>query len=206
MAAFAFKENSSVCLIGSTGSGKTRWVYRLMSNLPDMFEGPKISKILYCYGVYQSLFDEMQRTVGNLQFQEGIPSQQDIEALAEGQNHCLLVLDDLMSKVVASETMQGVVYLTQNLYQGGKCARTIALNTSALVLMKSMRNASQIRCLATQLYPGNIGFMMGAYQDAMKEAYGYLVIDMSPSADDLYRLRTHIFPDEDTVIYMDASK
>ena len=72
--------------------------------------------------------------------------------------------------------------------------------------MKSMRNASQIRCLATQLYLGNIGFMMGAYQDAMKEAYGYLVIDMSPSADDLYRLRTHIFLDEDTVIYMDASK
>ena len=203
MAAFAFKENSSICLIGSTGSGKTRWVYRLMSNLLDMCEGPKISKILYCYGVYQSLFDEMQRTVSNLQFQEGIPSQQDIEALAEGQNHCLLVLDDLMSKVVASETMQdlfcqfchhkniSVIYLMQNLYQGGKCARTIALNTSALVLMKSMRNASQIRCLATQLYPGNIGFMMGAYQDAMKEAYGYLVIDMSPSADDLYRLRTH---------------
>ena len=200
MVAFAFKENSSVCLIGSTGSGKTRWVYRLISNLPDMFEGPKISKILYCYGVYQSLFDEMQQTVSNLQFQEGIPSQQDIEALAEGQNHCLLVLDDLMSKVVASETMQdlfcqfchhkniSVVYLTQNLYQGGKCACTIALNTSALVLMKSMRNASQIRCLATQLYPGNIGFMMGAYQDAMKESYGYLVIDMSPSADDLYRL------------------
>ena len=150
MVAFAFKENSSICLIGSTGSGKTRWVYRLISNLPDMFEGPKISKILYCYGVYQSLFDEMQQTVSNLQFQEGIPSQQDIEALAEGQNHCLLVLDDLMSKVVASETMQdlfcqfchhkniSVVYLTQNLYQGGKCARTIALNTSALVLMKSM--------------------------------------------------------------------
>ena len=106
MVAFAFKENSSICLIGSTGSGKTRWVYRLISNLPGMFERPKISKILYCYGVYQSLFDEMQQTVSNLQFQEGIPLQQDIEALAEGQNHCLLVLDDLMSKVVASENMQ----------------------------------------------------------------------------------------------------
>ena len=218
MVAFAFKENSSVCFIGSTGSGKTRWAYRLMSHWPDMFHSPKISKILYCYGVYHSLFDEMQQTVSNLQFQEGIQSQHDIEALAEGQNHCLLVLDDLMSKVVASETMQdlfwqfchhkniSVVYLMQNLYQGGKCARTITLNTSALVLIKSMRNASQIRCLATQLYPGNIWFMMGAYLDAMKEFHGYLVIDMSPTADDLYRLLTHIFTDEDTVIYTDASK
>ena len=76
MVAFAFKENSSIRLIALTGSGKTRWVYRLMSNLPDMFEGPEISRILYCYGVYQSLFDEMQQTVSNLQFQEGIPSQQ----------------------------------------------------------------------------------------------------------------------------------
>ena len=88
----------------------------------------------------------------------------------------------------------------QNLYQGGKCAHTITLNTSALVLMKSMRNASQICFLATQLYSGNIGFMMGAYQYAMKEAYGYLVIDISPSADDLYRLRAYIFLDEDTMV------
>ena len=217
MSAFAFKENSSICLIGSTGSGKTRWVYRLMRHLPEMFEGAQIDKILYCYGVYQSLFDEMKQTVLNIEFQEGIPSRQDIEILAEGQNHCLLVLDDLMSQVVASETMQelfcqfchhkniSVVYLTQNLYQGGKCARTIALNTSALVLMKSMRNASQIRCLATQIYPGNIRFMLDAYKDAMKQPYGYLVLDMSPAADDIYRLRTHIFPDEDTVIYTDAS-
>ena len=106
MSAFAFKENSSICLIGSTGSGKTRWVYRLMRHLPEMFEGAQIDKILYCYGVYQSLFDEIKQTVLNIEFQEGIPSRQDIEILAEGQNHCLLVLDDLMSQVVASETMQ----------------------------------------------------------------------------------------------------
>ena len=97
MVAFAFKENSSICLIALTGSEKTRWVYRLMSNWPDMFEGPEISRILYCYGVYQSLFDEVQQTVSNLQFQEGIPSQQDIKGMAEGKNHCLLVLDDLIS-------------------------------------------------------------------------------------------------------------
>ena len=31
------------------------------------------------------------------------------------------------------------------------------------------------------------------------------MLDMSPAADDLYRLRTHIFSDEDIVIYTDAS-
>ena len=66
MSALAFKENSGICLIGPTGSGKTRWVYRLMKHLPEMFEGAKIDKILYCYGVYQSLFDEMKQTVLNI--------------------------------------------------------------------------------------------------------------------------------------------
>ena len=29
----------------------------------------------------------------------------------------------------------------------------------------------------------------------MKNPYGYLVFDMNPSSADLYRLRTHIFPE-----------
>ena len=84
-----------------------------------------------------------------------------------------------------------------------KFSRMIALNTRVLVLLKSMKNASQISCFARQLYPNCIGMLEEIYEDSMKNPYGYLVVDMNPSSADLYRLRTHIFPEEyPPVIYI----
>lgn len=36
-----------------------------------------------------------------------------------------------------------------------------------------------------------------AYEDATKEPYGYLLIDLRPETDDRYRIRTKIFPDDE---------
>ena len=214
---FPFKKNSSICVVGATGSGKSRWVYQLLRHLEEIFEGPAINDVLYCYGVYQELFDDMSRAINGIRFQEGLPSPQDIEGLSLEKGQSLLVLDDLMSHVTSSEAMSdlfcqfchhkniSVIYLTQNLFHGGKCARTIALNTSALVLMKGMRNSSQIRYLAGQIYPGNTAYLLDSYKDAVRENFGYLVVDMAPATPDLYRLRTHIFSDKDTVVYTPAS-
>ena len=96
----------------------------------------------------------------------------------------------------------GVMFLTQNLFQQGKCARTIALNTHVLVLIKNLRNGSQISHFARQLYPNQKGMLEEIYEDCMKKSYGYLVIDMSPHADDRYQLRTHIFPGEHPTVYI----
>ena len=116
-----------------------------------------------------------------------------------------------MQKVVDSKTMQdllcqychhmgiSVMFLTQNLYQQGKCARTIALNNHVLLLM---RNSSKISHCARQLYPNQKGLLEEVYEDCVKTAYGYLVIDMSPHTNDQYRLRTHIFPGEHTTVYI----
>ena len=53
-----------------------------------------------------------------------------------------------------------VILITQNLYPGGKHARTIALNTWYMVLMKNLRDVSQVGILGRQLYPGRgKGFM-----------------------------------------------
>ena len=54
--------------------------------------------------------------------------------------------------------------------------------------MKNLRNASQISHFARQLYPNQKGMLEEIYEDCMKKSYGYLVVDMSPHADDWYRL------------------
>ena len=200
-------------IIGASGSGKTYWVYRFLKNLPHMFsDGNAKYKVMYCYGVYQSLFDEMKSNLSEITFHHGLPDLEEIEHVAGG--HSLLILDDLMSQVTASKTMEdlfcqychhkkiSVMFLTQNLFQQGKCARTIALNTHVLILMKNMRNASQISCFARQLYPNRRGMLEEIYEDVMQVPFSYLVVDMSPGADDSYRLRTNIFPEEHPLIYI----
>lgn len=95
-----------------------------------------------------------------------------------------------------------VLFLTQNLYVQGSRSRTIALNTTYLVLMKNVRDVSQIATLGRQLYPGKSKVLMQAFEDATATPYGYLVVDMSPHSEDTYRLRTHVFPSQDPVIYV----
>ena len=88
------------------------------------------------------------------------------------------------------------------LYPGGKHARTIALNTWYMVLMKNLRDVSQVSILGRQLYPGKYKGFLQAYKDALNSnKFGYFVVDMSPHAEYKYRLRSHIFPGEDPIIY-----
>ena len=209
-----FKQNSSICVVGSTGSGKTQWVYKFLRHVKVMFEGQPPQKILYCYGIWQDLYEEMERTVPNLEFHEGLPSASLLDDIAANNSHNMIILDDLMEQMVRSDECEilltrrchhnrfSTLYVSQNAYKSGKNARTIALNTWYLVLFNNLRDASQIACLANQMFPGNASYFKEAYSDATSNKYGYLLVDSSPHADLRYRLRTHIFPGEDTIVYL----
>ena len=209
-----FHPCSSMCIAGCTGSGKTHWVLRLLKHLPGMYQDSPPQSVMYCYGVYQPLFDDMEKEVPNLTFHQGLPTRENIEDFTQDGQHHLLILDDLMSEVAASKTVQdlfcqfchhrnvSVIYITQNIFQQGKCARSIALNTYYLVLMRALRAASQISHLGRQLYPGNGSMLEEVYRDCTQEPYSYLVIDLAPQSEDKYRQHTHIFPDKDPIVYV----
>ena len=209
-----FKPCSSITISGATQSGKTYFVHKFLQNVSGMFSGEPVCQILYCYGIYQPLFDKMQEDIPNFSMLEGLPSEEDIEKITVKQKHVLIILDDLMNKVGQSPEMESlftmgchhrkmsVIFLTQNIFQQAKCARTIALNTHYLILFRNLRDASQVTNLGRQLFPGKGQILVHAYQDATKIPYGYLIIDMSPHSEDKYRLRTRIFPGEDPIVYM----
>ena len=208
-----FEPCSSTCITGPTGSGKTEWVFRFLKHLRGMYVKDPPQKVLYCYGVYQSLFDDMERTVPHITMHHGVPTQADIEEFSDG-SHSLIILDDLMQSVLGNRNMEllftqgchhrklSVIFLTQNLYNQAKSARTITLNTWYLIVFKNVRDASQISTLGRQLFPGHSGVLVDAYRDAMKTPYGYLVIDMSPRGQDKTRLRTFVFPGEEPIVYV----
>ena len=136
---------------------------------------------------------------------------EELDDFTRDRRHKLIIIDDLMHEVTRNKNMEllftqgchhrkiSVIFITQNLYPGGKHARTIALNTSYMVLMKNLRDISQVGILSRQLYPGRSKGFVKAYEDAL--THGYLLVDMSPHVEDKYRLRTDIFPGEYPIIY-----
>ncbi len=211
-----FEPRSSICVVGPTGVGKTRWVVRLLKSLDGMYARDPPKKILYCYGSFQPLFDDLERDIPRFTLHQGLPNGAEIDEFADGE-HGLVVLDDLMQQVVENPDVEllftrgchhrniSVIFVSQNLYSRGKSARTIALNTWYLVLFKNVRDTSQISTLGRQMFPGKSRILVEAYQDATKKSFGYLVVDMSPYGEDKYRLRTRIFRGEDPVVYVPIS-
>jgi hypothetical protein len=44
--------------------------------------------------------------------------------------------------------------------------------------------------------------LMETYLGVIQTPYSYLVIDLTPHAEDEYRLRTRVFPGEDPIVYI----
>lgn len=210
---FPFEVPSTFSISGTTNSGKTTWLYNLLKHKDVLFPNIKTHKILYCYGVWQKLFDKMESTIDNIIFNEGVPSSKIIEEISEKKEHNIIVLDDLMMDVVKNGEMEllftrgshhknlTIIYINQNMFCQGKNARNITLNCHYLVLFQNMRDCSQVQKLGQQIFPGYSKLLVESYKDALQKPFGYLVIDLSPQTDETFRLRTNIFPDEDTIIY-----
>lgn len=203
-----FQAGSPIMISGPTGSGKTFFTHRLLKS--NMFTQP-VKSVLYCYGVYQDYFDEMN--IPNLEFHEGLPSTEKVKSLDDGFFH-VIVLDDLMEYIIKSIETQSLfakychhynvtaIFLTQNIFAQGPCARTININTHILVIFANKRDESQALNLGKQLYPHSSKTFMEAYEDATSEAHGYLVVDCDPKSPRDIKLRTNIFPGERTICYM----
>ena len=128
-----FEPCSSICIRGQTGSGKTRWVYQFLTHIRNMYARDPPTRILYCYGIYQPLFDEMERNVPNFTSKQGLPSAEELDEFTADRRHKLIVIDDLMHRVVQDKEMEllftqgthhrcvSVILITQNLYPGGNC-------------------------------------------------------------------------------------
>ena len=159
---------------------------------------PPPEKIVYCYGEYQQIFNDYPHVI----FNEGLPDMTQFD----GKERTLLILDDLMSEAnnevekiftkYSHHRNISVIYLSQNLFYKSKQSRTISLNTHYMVIFKNPRDACQVATLGRQMFPNASKFLVDAFKDATQKPYGYLLIDLKPSTDEKYRIRTCIFPDD----------
>jgi hypothetical protein len=199
---------------GGTGSGKTVWLKRLLENQSHCVDEP-FGRVMYCYGIYQPIFDELRETVPHIEFFEGLPKEEfeNPANFGDGVN-ALLILDDLMSDLANDGELTNLfcrfshhahvncVFVLQNFYHEGKQIRNVTRNSHYLVFTKSPRATSIVQTLGRQLFPGKKDFLVDAYQKATKKPYGYLLLDLHPASDEKLRVREGLLPDEQPYCYL----
>jgi hypothetical protein len=191
-------------IAGPTGCGKTVWLSRLLKHRNELIDPPP-QNIVWFYGAYQPLYDELARTCTDVKFVEDLPEKIDDYIKPEKIN--LIVIDDLMhetDKRIAKLFTRGshhknlsIILVLQNLFQQGKDLRTISLNAHYVVLFKNPRDASVVDHFARQVVPGRTRFLHDAYEDATSKPYGYLFFDFKPNGDERVRFRTNVMPEEE---------
>jgi len=197
------------CLIaGPTGCGKTQFTIKFVKFSQEVISPPP-TKILWCYGVYQKAFDSLKNDV---EFHEGIPEL----SMFDGTQKTLLILNDLMHETddrvtkiftkVSHHCDVSVLYLTQNIFYGGKQNCTIGLNAHYLVMFRNPRDATQVAHLARQMSPGKSKFLIEAFHDATVEPFSYMVLDLKPDTEDKFRVRANIFPGDNSCAYVPKKK
>ena len=127
MTNMTFQHPFSMMVTGPSQSGKTEWMRKLL--LSSLIQPPP-ERILWCFGQWQPLYEQLQKRIPYIEFVHVIPD---------------IILDDLMTEAKCDQRIAdlftkgshhrniSIVYLTQNVFPQGKACRDIALNTQYLV-------------------------------------------------------------------------
>lgn len=165
------------------------------------------------------MFDEMKLTMPNLILNEGVPTRDQVDEWATGEQF-ILVLDDLQQTVqrrqesaelftVASHHKKcTVIYMCHNIFGRGPFAKLISTNTHYMILFNNNRDVQQVRTLGQQIFGPENAYFLDAFKKATAERYGYLVVNMHPDRrrEEDFQLLTKILPGEDTIVYKPKKK
>ena len=88
--------------IGPTFSGKSCWMNRLLIHAKTMINPPS-ERIIWCYKRWQPLFSEMQITIENILFLQGLPENLNDDSFIDTIYPSLIVIDDLMKDTTNSK-------------------------------------------------------------------------------------------------------
>ena len=195
----------SMMVTGPSGLGKTEWTRKLL--LSSLVQPPP-ERILWCFGQWQPLYEDLQKRIPCIEFIRGIPNYLDNAQFMDTSKRNLIIFDDLMTETkcdqrIADNFTKGshhrnisIVYLTQNVFPQGRACRDIALNTQYLVLFNNPIDRQQVATLARRIYPSTCATFMRKFEDATARPYGYLVLDLKSSSSEQDRLQTDIFVDQ----------
>lgn len=195
----------TMVIAGATGSGKSFWVKKLIEEAQSISKPPP-SKIIYFYGEYQPIFGQME----HVNFIHGL-SEELIANIEGGNENIWVIIDDLMSESSKSSIISdlftkgshhrniSIILIVQNFFQKGREMRNITLNAQYIVLFKNVRDRSLASNLARQMYPDRVRSFQRIFEEATKDEFSYLFIDLKPRTPEEIRLRSHVLGEKNFV-------
>ena len=191
----------TMLVAGPTGSGKTRWVEKLIKEREKMIF-PIIKNIKYFYGEYQDWFSQTTDVsfIHDLEVSE--------IATLDSSEPNLIIIDDLMDTAANSDAVSNlftrgshhnnisVILIVQNFFTRGKVMRNLSLNSHYIVLFKNSRDKMMIMNIARQMYPSNVKRFLTISNDATEKPFSYLFIDLKPDTPENLRLLTNVLGEE----------
>ena len=175
-----------------------------------MFDGgEKIQNVVFCYAVWQDIYQEMKDKGVVTKFVNKMPNVEEFTDLVSGykdKGGSIVVLDDFMQEIsnclVSIVTVHSRHYNTntlilfQSLFPSNRLARQISLNVKYIHVHKNPRDLFQFQVLARQLSPKDYKWLIDVYHEVTKEEYSSLLIDMTQRRKELLRIRSHYLPHE----------
>ena len=194
-----FAQPARIIIAGYTNSGKTYLCTRLVEKYHHIF-----TRIIIC-GVTSHPLQQKHFLTEKIELhQDIIDPVNEANPFINPNKHILFILDDNFLTSANSQTVVdcftkgrhrkiSVIMITQNLFFPGKYARTIALNASHYILMRS-RDLYQVQCLGRQFF-GSVGAkqFLDIYKNTViGKTYGYLLCDLTVKTPEALQLRTNI--------------
>jgi len=206
-----FQDNSNILVSGSSSSGKTTLIQRLLLHSNLMFETPP-SLILFVYNTWHDIYDQLQKDIKNIVFMEQLPTEEELLELTSFHKHSLFVADDKMEELMNNKFGSDLftrnshhygittILVLQNCSSPGKYKSNIMKNTHYSILLRSPRDFNSVRSLGIQI--GDFKNLVQCYEEATSQRWGYLCCDTHPISDPQLRYRTAIFPDDEmSIVY-----
>jgi hypothetical protein len=200
-----FRHPFTCILSGATGCGKTQWIKKYLNQRRELIT-PKVEHVLYCYGELNNTLLSIDAEDENVEIHNGMPSEEMIKSQCHNFNNLLVIIDDLMCNLSGNfldilftrgshNWGVSVILVSQHLFT--KELRIPRNNSHYIGLMRNKMGESQVRCLASQLFPDeNYAYFKETYKDVMKKKFNYLIIVLHPEIPDELQLITNIFGEE----------
>jgi len=209
-----FTSPFTMMVAGPSGSGKSTFVRNLIKFRREMIY-PTVQEIRWYHCQPSSFHHRLMEEIPGIQIIEGLPDSRDFDPAIPK----LVVLDDMMHEIsknakklaplftkISHHTNSCIIFITQNVFMQNKEFRTASVNTQHLIIMKNPRDVQQISTIQTQMfgkktdqYSGS--FLSDIYKFATKKPHSYILAMTDQYTPNELRVRSHIFPGEDNLVY-----
>ena len=196
-----------MAVVGPSGPGKTELFFKLLKGRTFY---PKFGRVFFKKDIQFILRDELNADRIQIEFVkfDGFDHLRIIENI-------LLVYDDSCEEIYNDKEFVklatagrhkplDVIYVKHNLFQESRWSRTIDLNTSHIIFIKSPRDIQQLDHLGRQLNAPK--FLRQSYELATKDSFGQLLIDLDPRTSDCLRYCSNIIPPGPSIFYLPLDK